>query len=475
VGADAGLLVQHPGSEADGEVLGAVGLGQESARRIAQAFVRMERPGSAEGPQEAWRLDALAGTLWPSSGRGMVCTTLMVSRAPWAYLVLIWDVAEKMPRDVLERLRPIARQVTLTIEMALERDDLEQRVERLAGRIAQSFFRQTDLHEACSSALACIESREASSELASLARLLFGATYAALLGPGEEARFQIIAHVGESTDNDDWLAESEHILELAARDRTSIVLTGPAGSDRPDVVRIAIPVGAEEREPGEVLVLEHVCDQEVPPTEFQGQAVLEHLAEIRSEIGTMCRKAQSLHLDSIMALADAADAIDPYTRGETDEVRRLATELGTRLGLSPERLENLGYACMLRDLGMITISRAVLHQPGALSEEDWDWVRQHPGLGANTLDPIPYLAEVAPLVRWHHERYDGSGYPDGLAREAIPLENRIISVAEAFCAMTSERAHRPATTPAEALAEIRRLSGSQFDPAVVEHLAAIVL
>jgi putative two-component system response regulator len=95
--------------------------------------------------------------------------------------------------------------------------------------------------------------------------------------------------------------------------------------------------------------------------------------------------------------------------------------------------------------------------------------------GANMLEPVTYLHDVVPLVRWHQERYDGTGYPDGLAGETIPLENRILSVAEAFCAITSDRPHRPAASADEAVVEIKSQSGKQFDPLIVEHLAVVVL
>jgi HD-GYP domain-containing protein (c-di-GMP phosphodiesterase class II) len=125
------------------------------------------------------------------------------------------------------------------------------------------------------------------------------------------------------------------------------------------------------------------------------------------------------------------------------------------------------HAAQLHDVGKIAIPDAILRKPGPLDEQEWSFVRRHTIVGERILSAAPALAEVAALVRSSHERFDGTGYPDSLARDAIPLGSRIIAVCDAFDAMTSERPYRRAMAPADALAELTRCSGSQFDPRIV--------
>jgi hypothetical protein len=475
--ADAGLVVRWSLREGEGEVVCATGTGQESARRITDAFVRMEARALARADRgEPHLLQALAQSLWPSAARGLMATPLEVEGGIWGFLLLMWDDAADMrAQDRRETFRLSAAQVTTTLELAGQRSDLEQRVEALAGRIAQSFFRQAALQGACSGTVDRLGAHDVFGDMTSMAQVVFGATYAALLSPvGDEGRLAVVAAAGRPSEGEDWVTLNGRIVEVALRDQTTVILPVAEGGKGPEVIRLAVPIDEEGKERRSVLVLEAPCDERLEQTQA-GWAMLGRLNELRREIAQMCRKVQSLHLDTISALAEATDAIDPYTRGESETVRRIATSLAERVGLSTERLEALQYACLLRDIGMISISREVLHRPGKLTDDEWEWVRQHPVTGANMLEPVTYLHDVVPLVRWHQERYDGTGYPDGLAGETIPLENRILSVAEAFCAITSDRPHRPAASADEAVVEIKSQSGKQFDPLIVEHLAVVVL
>ncbi|MEA2273659.1 MAG: hypothetical protein QOI98_2367, partial [Solirubrobacteraceae bacterium] len=159
-----------------------------------------------------------------------------------------------------------------------------------------------------------------------------------------------------------------------------------------------------------------------------------------------------------------------HTRG----VAEMAVEIGARLDLRPEEAARLGLVAELHDIGKIAIPDRILSKPGPLDEQEWAFMRSHTVIGERILHAAADLQEVAPLVRSSHERWDGMGYPDGLAGELIPLGARIVCVCDAFDAMIAERPYSSARTPAEAVDEIKRCAGTQFDPAVVKAFEALM-
>lgn len=171
---------------------------------------------------------------------------------------------------------------------------------------------------------------------------------------------------------------------------------------------------------------------------------------------------------TILALTQALDARDHNTEGHSRRVTDLALKIGRDMGLSETDLRYMQLGALLHDVGKIGIPDAILHKPGALDEAEWKLMRQHPKTGYNILREINFLKPALDIVLSHHERYDGKGYPAGLAGETIPLMARIVAVADAYDALTSNRPYRPAFTHEEALNEIRKNSGRQFDPAVVQ-------
>jgi HD-GYP domain-containing protein (c-di-GMP phosphodiesterase class II) len=148
--------------------------------------------------------------------------------------------------------------------------------------------------------------------------------------------------------------------------------------------------------------------------------------------------------------------------------------VGVRLGLTAEDIDEMMRAAKLQDVGMMAIPDAILAKPGPLNEDEWAYIRKHTVVGERIVAAAPPLLPVAKLVRSSHERWDGGGYPDGLAGEAIPLGSRIVFACDSFDAMTSERPYREARSQDQALAELRRCAGTQFDPEVVEALVAVV-
>jgi putative nucleotidyltransferase with HDIG domain len=169
----------------------------------------------------------------------------------------------------------------------------------------------------------------------------------------------------------------------------------------------------------------------------------------------------------LTTLSRAIEARDPYTRGHSARVTTIAEAIARRLGWDDERLELLHLGGRLHDVGKLGVSEEVLAKRGRLDEEELAQIREHPKLGARILLRVATLRGALPYVLYHHERWDGGGYPTGRAGEEIPLEARVLAVADAFDAMTSDRPYRPALDRDEALAEVARCSGTQFDPEIV--------
>lgn len=165
-------------------------------------------------------------------------------------------------------------------------------------------------------------------------------------------------------------------------------------------------------------------------------------------------------------LSRVIEARDPYTKGHSSRVTALAEAVARKLGWNDREIASLRLGGPLHDIGKLAISDEVLRKPGRLDEREMDEIRRHPSLGAKLLMRLSTFREALPYVLYHHERWDGTGYPSGKAGEAIPLQARVLAVADAFDAMTSDRPYRPALTRDEALAEVARGAGTQFDPEI---------
>jgi GAF domain-containing protein len=180
------------------------------------------------------------------------------------------------------------------------------------------------------------------------------------------------------------------------------------------------------------------------------------------------------YLETVLALAKAVDAKDTYTADHAQHLAIMAFAIGREMGMTEPELESLRCGAILHDIGKIGVPDAVLQKPSRLDPAEWALMREHPSIGARILAPIPHLASAAQIVRHHHERYDGKGYPDGLAGEAIPLGARILTVVDSYSAITDKRIYKEARSHAEAVSELRKCAGTQFDPRVVEVFLAII-
>ena len=180
------------------------------------------------------------------------------------------------------------------------------------------------------------------------------------------------------------------------------------------------------------------------------------------------------YAETIQSLADTIDAKDHYTRGHSGRVAFYTVNIAQDLGWSTEQVDYLEYVALLHDIGKIGVREEVLNKRSKLTEDERKEINEHPALGAAIIEKITFLRSHSSYVRHHHERFAGGGYPDGLVGEAIPLGARIITVADAFDAMTSERVYHAARSPQAAMEELRRCQGQQFDPALVNVLSKIM-
>ncbi|MBZ0115232.1 MAG: HD domain-containing protein [Thermoanaerobaculia bacterium] len=193
----------------------------------------------------------------------------------------------------------------------------------------------------------------------------------------------------------------------------------------------------------------------------------EYVERYVADLQAAAEENEQLFINSIRAFAAAVDAKDPYTRGHSERVASYSRTIADHLGQSEEFLHRIWIAGVLHDVGKIGIEDKVLKKGGVLTSEEYDEMKLHPVIGFDILQPIGPLAEMLPAVRWHHEAWNGQGYPDGLKGESIPLIARIVAVADTFDAITTNRPYQTAYTPDYAVETITKLTGSRFDAKVV--------
>jgi putative nucleotidyltransferase with HDIG domain len=207
----------------------------------------------------------------------------------------------------------------------------------------------------------------------------------------------------------------------------------------------------------------------------QNTLLAKRIEESTKNLSRLYEDLRSTYMRTIKVLAQAIDARDHYTHSHSENVSRIAVAIAEEMGLATKDIETLREACELHDLGKIGIVDSILSKPASLTPEEWVEVRKHPAMGAQILEPLTFLNDVTELVRQHHEHFDGSGYPEGRKGDDILLGARIIHLADAYEAMTTPRAYRKNPLSKEqALEEVRKNTGTQFDPRVVEAFLKIV-
>ena len=201
---------------------------------------------------------------------------------------------------------------------------------------------------------------------------------------------------------------------------------------------------------------------------------LNRIKEINNNLVNANQQLEQSYLDSIQLLRHTVEAKDSYTKGHSDRVSAYSVLIGKKLGLSDEDLKNLEIGGLFHDIGKIGIPDSILQKNGHLSKYEYSIIKKHPEIGANILSTASIFQDIIPIVKYHHERYDGKGYPENLSGKKIPYLARITAVADTFDAMTSKRSYRDALPLDCVISEIQRCKGSQFDPKIAETFIEIL-
>jgi HD-GYP domain-containing protein (c-di-GMP phosphodiesterase class II) len=287
-----------------------------------------------------------------------------------------------------------------------------------------------------------------------------------LLREGERGRLTAVARHGRIEDRTVWHAEEGPVGRALASGAPA------ADAERGRRLRAAAPLIVEGRAAGVLAVSATGPARRFPPEHLDLLADLADIAASSLEGREACTRVDAVIDASAELLERAVDIRDEYTGRHSAKVGSLARRVGQRIGMGPEEIELLECAARLHDVGKLGVPESILRKPGPLDEREWAVMRRHPAWGAQMVARVPGLEEIADLVRGHHERWDGRGYPDGLAGDGIPLASRVISVCDALEAMVSRRPYRAPLSMDAALAELFAGAGSQFDPAVVAAVEA---
>lgn len=268
----------------------------------------------------------------------------------------------------------------------------------------------------------------------------------------------------------------------AATERDLVVVTNVAANDRwPRAATLAaqfpelhtvwsVPLIGEQDDLLGTLSLYHPEARTPDETDTALLRVLAHQIAVALERSLLADRTRDLYRASVASLAAAVDAKDPYTHNHSWRVAAYSRRIAEVMALPPSQVEFIELAGLLHDVGKIGIPDRVLQKPGQLNADEWTMIRRHPDMGARILADNPALSPIVPIVRHHHERYDGRGYPDGLAGDTIPLGAAIVGLADAFETMLSDRPYRRAMGWQDVIAEIKRCRGSHFVPSVVDAL-----
>ncbi len=237
---------------------------------------------------------------------------------------------------------------------------------------------------------------------------------------------------------------------------------------------VAAPLRGRDRALGVLQVVATVSERRFEEEDLRLLAALAAKLSSALETQRLYRELNELFLSTTWTLVEALEAKDTYTRGHSERVARGALLLAREIGLDTAARRDLYYAAVFHDIGKIGMPDKILHSTDKLTDEEFVLVRRHPVVGARLLEKIPGLAGAIPGIRHHHENFDGTGYPDRLAGEAIPLFARIIALADTFDAMTTDRPYRPARQPLAAFEAIRADAGRRFDPRLVAAFLAAI-
>ncbi len=336
------------------------------------------------------------------------------------------------------------------------------------GREALAKYKEISLlYEITEKLAESFDPRQAARLVIEEAGRLVKAEYLCLKLAGEDSGLVPVAQRGEYSN------AGKDIGHLAEEAEANVLKTGrpeilnglPAGTGKFSLM--CVPLKLKEKVTG-VITLACNCPAGYSAEDLKIVSALAFQAAAVIENAALYDSLKEAFLTTADTLAETIDKRDPYTGGHTRRVMEYSLAIGRELGLEGEELERLRLAAALHDIGKIGIGDSILLKNGKLSEEEFKIVKMHPLYAEEILKHVKYFNDIIPGIKHHHERFNGGGYPSGLKGKNIDLAARIIAVADAFDAMTSERRYRKALSYDEAVAELKANAGTQFDPEVVE-------
>ena len=379
--------------------------------------------------------------------------------------------ADFSSRD-LSLLRVIGEEAGVAVENAWVYEAGRKQLERMAAltRGATAISAELDL------------SRVLQVIVQEAAAVLSAPATSVMLWDDKAQAFIIKASTGLSSEHVDAQLIPAEAAHAALKDAQALNVFGlrqvPAGwldsiegEAFPTVLRLALERSGDLK--GFLNVYKKEKTQEFLSEEVQLAASFAAQAAVAIDNATVYKALEHATLETVTALVAAIEAKDPYTKGHCHRVAQGALAIGKKLGLWSQQLEDLRWVAMLHDLGMMGIPDAILHKTEELTEGEWQIIKSHPLISAEIVGKVEPLKHLVPAIRSHHERYDGRGYPDGIAGDEIPLAARIVAVSDAFYAMTNPRPYRVAMSIPEAQHILRQGASSEWDPKVVEACLAI--
>ena len=231
---------------------------------------------------------------------------------------------------------------------------------------------------------------------------------------------------------------------------------------------VLVPLIAHDKPVGLIDIITDSPEGDITSRDLSLLTILAKQAALAIENVKLYESIKKDQISIIRALASTVDAKDHYTLGHSQKVSEFSVLISEELGLSEREIEIIKYAGLLHDIGKIAMPDDIIKKPSRFNEQDFEIAKKHPVIGAKIIKEIESLAPMVPIVLYHHERFDGKGYPDGLKGEDIPLGARIVHVADAYDTMVSARAYRDMLPPELAISELRKNAGTQFDPKVVD-------
>jgi HD-GYP domain-containing protein (c-di-GMP phosphodiesterase class II) len=239
-------------------------------------------------------------------------------------------------------------------------------------------------------------------------------------------------------------------------------------------ISLAVPMFFKNKMIGIVGIGKKVNERDYTSDELKLLTALVNLSAVSVETARLFTLTKDTYSGVVKSLVSAIEAKDRYTRGHTERVTRYTSIFGTHLGLNEDEMQTLMFGTVLHDVGYIGVREEIIRNPNGITDNERNELERHPEIGVSIIRKLPFMEESIDIVKYHHERYDGRGYPEGLKGDDIPYYARILAICDAFDAMTSERRYRGARSLGEAAQELRDHAGTQFDPELTEAFLQLI-